>query len=177
MTTDILSTGIPVSEARRIYPTLMKKEDLPVDLERMKRLEETTKRMNDPAFLKEMRDKQDATEAHSVFKKGNKVIAVLYREGGTMLRNEANGLPIQGMMKEAEARGLTGEKYHDFMAEKMTDALNMRLGNVQVETYEKGNAPTQGELTRQIFGTSGYTLDFGDGTLNTLLDEQEKQSA
>lgn len=96
--------------------------------------------------------KQNAVEAHTVYRVDGKIVAVYYQNEWTL--SVTGGGPLKGdAARIGRAQGLSGEKLNDFIADHVTQQLRKRYGAaLQVEQYERGSAPTLGELHAEIFG-------------------------
>lgn len=104
--------------------------------------------------------RQNAVEAHTVYRLGGKILGVQWRDGVTTFTatatddSTATDGGASALAKEkAAARGLTGAAANDFIAEEIAAGLQERYGAaVQAETYVSGAGPTRSELQSEMFG-------------------------
>lgn len=100
--------------------------------------------------------KQNAVEVHSIYRANGRVIAVLGRTGGTTTASNADGGVVIEAMKEAEARGLTGEALNDYIADRLTEALKAKYGaSLRIEQFEPGTGPNMGQAHVEMFNVTG----------------------
>lgn len=96
--------------------------------------------------------KQNAVEAHSIYRVNGKIIGVHYRDGITMSVSNS-GLGHGNAESDGRQRGLSGERLNDYVADRITAELTEKYGSaLQVEQYDAGAAPTAGELWHEIYG-------------------------
>lgn len=100
-------------------------------------------------------DRQNAVEAHTVYRVHGKVICVVARNGQTLF-DTADDFRFGGGLKpadEAGGLGLTGEQYMEYMAKQIGENLRRRYANaLNVARYNEGTAPVMGELREEMFG-------------------------
>lgn len=85
-------------------------------------------------------ERQNATPAHSVFRSGGAIVGVLYQDGSVVSPSGTGSAVPRG------ALGL------DAYAERLGAALKAEHGgNLTVERWRNGGAPTQGELNDALF--------------------------
>jgi len=99
--------------------------------------------------------RQNAVEAHTVYRSQGKIVAVHYQDGSTLYPTGGD-VGMAGKAKhEAFQMGLRGEAANTYISDQMTTALKARYGaGLEVSTYTAGAAPTAGQLNAKIFGAA-----------------------
>ena len=159
------------------------KNQTPIDLkdhpELLKRtLEAVThvvESMRTPAEMAAQKAKQDAVEAHSVYRVNGDIVAVHYQDGTSSMRNDAAGARGDAE-KIGRAAGLSGDALNDFVAAQMTQALRQQYGSaLTVEQYEPGSAPKRIDLAHEMNGGAIPPPAPFDNQLYTALLERQEQ--
>lgn len=143
----IAAAGAPLSALRAIAATPIRMTQ--DEITQMQR-EDTPFARTDAEIAQEMaryKEQQDKVEAHTVFRTGGKIVAVLYRDGSATYGLNADGA------RHPMGEGNLGL---DAVSSRMAQSLQKKYGaGLSVDSYDEGSAPTQGELSRAMFGTSG----------------------
>jgi hypothetical protein len=100
-------------------------------------------------------DRQNAVEAHTVYRVYGKTICVIARNGQTLF-DSAEDFRLGGGLKPADQAGelgLTGEQYMEYLSKEIARHLRERYATaLQVARYDAGTAPVMGELREEMFG-------------------------
>jgi hypothetical protein len=100
-------------------------------------------------------DRQNAVEAHTVYRVHGKAICVVARNGQTLF-DTADDFRSGGGLKpadEAGSLGLTGEQYMAYVSKQIGENLRRRYANaLKVARYDEGAAPAMGDLREEMFG-------------------------
>ena len=98
--------------------------------------------------------RQNAVEAHTVYRMGGEILGVQWRDGvTTFTENAADGGASLRAKEQARTRGLTGDAANDLIAGEIAAALTERYGlTVQVKSYISGAGPSRGDLQSEMFG-------------------------
>ena len=100
-------------------------------------------------------DRQNAVEAHTVYRVHGKAICVVVRNGQTLF-DTADDFRSGGGLKPADEAGdlgLTGEQYMEYIAKQIGENLRRRYNTaLKVARYDLGTAPAMGDLREEMFG-------------------------
>ena len=160
--------GIPASSLQQVKPAIGPQADeasVRQHFEFIKSLEMS------PAERAAQIAKQNAVEAHTVYKANGKIVGVHYYNNTTLYTSNAVGANASQEWKEET--GLKGEALSDFLAGKAEEALRQKYGaSLTVTHYQAGNAPTAGELHSQIFGNPSKAASVASPNAKVNLDPE-----
>lgn len=163
-------SGIPASSLYQVKPAIGPQADeasVRQHFEFIKSLERS------PAERAAQIAKQNAVEAHTVYKANGKIVGVHYYNNTTLYTSNAVGANAYQALKEETDLGLKGEALSDFLAGKAEEALRQKYGaSLTVTHYDAGNAPTAGELHSQIFGDAPKTAPIANSNTKVNLDPE-----
>jgi len=112
-----------------------------------------------PEELAKQIAKQNATQAHTVFRAGGDIVGVYYKDGTTTYPSGGDVGGSVVAQKEGLARGLSGKSLDDFIVQSMTDRLSKIYGSgLEVQTTSSRTGPTQGQLNAEMFGASKQNM-------------------
>ena len=143
------ATPLPLPAAQNLENALP-----PERLDRMKRLLNYLANPPGPEERAAQIAEQRAVKVHTVYQVNGKVVGIHEHEGDTTFASSAAaGASVQAKADGA-ARGLSGAALNDFVADRITAALESRYGSsLDVETYRNpAEAPTSGEMQDLMFG-------------------------
>lgn len=162
--------GIPASSLQQVKPAIGPQADeasVRQHFEFIKSLEMS------PAERAAQIAKQNAVEAHTVYKANGKIVGVHYYNNTTLYTSNAVGANAYQELKEETDLGLKGEALSDFLAGKAEEALRQKYGaSLTVTHYDAGNAPTAGELHSQIFGNPSKAASVASPNAKVNLDPE-----
>lgn len=104
------------------------------------------------ADMKVAQERTDAVKVHTVYRKGDKIIGVQYRNGWTTFASNGDAAHRFDAEREGRAKGLKGDALIDYTAKRMAETLKKQYGGIRVETYAAGDAPTHKQLSQAMFG-------------------------
>lgn len=151
MSTISAPTGVSLANAR---PISAGKPVAPTAAE----LEEINRRLKSEAEIaadtKIAQERTDAVKVHTVYRKGDKIIGVQYRNGWTSFASNGDADHRFDAEREGRAKGLKGDALTDYMANRMAETLKKQYGGIRVETYSASNAPTHKQISQEMFGAA-----------------------
>ena len=106
-------------------------------------------------------DRQNAVEAHTVYRVDGQVICVVARNGRTLF-DTAEDFRMAGGLKPSDMAGdlgLSGERYMEYISKQIAENLKQRYADaLQVARFEAGDAPAMGQLREAMFGITRERL-------------------
>ena len=163
-------SGIPASSLQQVKPAIGPRSS-DADVRKMHEFAKSLEMS--PAERAAQIAKQDAVEAHTVYKANGKIVGVHYYNNTTLYTSNAVGANAYQALKEETDLGLKGEALSDFLAGKAEEALRQKYGaSLTVTHYDAGNAPTAGELHSQIFGNPSKAASVASPNAKVNLDPE-----